>query len=783
MSEPPAPDSAPAAETPLRWRLRPGIAIDPLARSGRYQARDAGSGERFELGAEEVFLCQALAGSGSVETIRQTFNARFGLTLSIAQLEQFYQDMAALGLLEALPAVSVQPPVPDPSPAGVEIDDDDRPGDAYRWVLADPQRAFSRWARRLAWLRHGIWLLGAGVPLALLVLLYNQPAYQYALQRLADPGWHLLFKFLFGLLIINLSSKLLQGITCAGCGGRVDQFGLRLAYGIMPRFFVAKRLRALPRPGQLWVTAAALLTKLALFAGGILLWRLTLEGGATLGSYAFVLGHMALGAFLFTANPLWRADGYTWLAIALGMPRLRERAFQVLGLYLRGRRPPARLAEVERYALLGYAVASVIFVLLLAGLVLFALAVYLEARFQGVGVLLFLLLLALVARWLLYRLVQRSPEQTMPAASASGTSRATPAAALEKAPAAAGPEPVRRSWRRWLLLALLLGVAWLPYPYEVTGEVTLFPRARAEVHALLPGVVERVLAGENQIVTSGQVIAELGTWQQDHDIAATTAALERQQAELALLQHGAKAEAINAAREQRDMAQVRAGHSRKLQELLAPVHKTGVVKDLEYQEAVKTADVDQAAVAVAAANLDLIKSPPLPMEVAVQQAALKQLREQLAYLHDQRERTRLRTPIAGTVATPRLEFKTGTFLKEGDLLAVVEDSSVMQAEILAPESDIGTVRVGAPVRLRVWAWPLREFEGQVVAIAPVVELSPSNPFMRVVRVGFDIPNPDGTLKSAMSGFAKISAGEQPLIVAFSRALVRFVRLEAWSWLP
>ncbi|HNW78709.1 MAG TPA: efflux RND transporter periplasmic adaptor subunit, partial [Candidatus Competibacteraceae bacterium] len=305
----------------------------------------------------------------------------------------------------------------------------------------------------------------------------------------------------------------------------------------------------------------------------------------------------------------------------------------------------------------------------------------------------------------------------------------------------------------------------------------------AEVHALLPGVVERVLAGENQMVTSGQVIAELGTWQQDHDIAATTAALERQQAELALLQHGAKAEAISAAREQRDMAQVRAGHSRKLQELLAPVHKTGVVKDLEYQEAVKTADVDQAAVAVAAANLDLIKSPPLPMEVAVQQAALKQLREQLTYLRDQRERTRLRAPIAGTVATPRLEFKTGTFLKEGDLLAVVEDSSVMQAEILAPESDIGTVRVGAPVRLRVWAWPLREFEGQVVAIAPVVELSPSNPFMRVVRVGFDIPNPDGTLKSAMSGFAKISAGEQPLIVAFSRALVRFVRLEAWSWLP
>ncbi len=272
-------------------------------------------------------------------------------------------------------------------------------------------------------MRHGVWLLIPGVPLALLTLLYNQPAYQHALKSLTDPGWHLLFKLVFGLFAVNLFSKVAQGATCVHYGGRTEQFGIRLAYGLIPRFFVAKRLRGFSRQQRLWVAAAALLTKLGLFVSGTLLWRLTLESGGTLGGYGFVLGHMALGAFLFTANPLWRADGYTWLVAWLAMPRLRERAFLVLGLYLRRRRPPAGLAPGEKYGLLGYALACVLYVLLLAGFVLFSAALQLESRFQGVGVVLFLVLLALVARWGLHRL-QRRQQRSRGAARVGGFCRA-----------------------------------------------------------------------------------------------------------------------------------------------------------------------------------------------------------------------------------------------------------------------------------------------------------------------------------------------------------------------
>lgn len=170
------------------------------------------------------------------------------------------------------------------------------------------------------------------------------------------------------------------------------------------------------------------------------------------------------------------------------------------------------------------------------------------------------------------------------------------------------------------------------------------------------------------------------------------------------------------------------------------------------------------------------------MEVKVKQAELKQLREQLSYLRGQRERCACqRRSREHRYATTGVSDRR--LPEEGDLFAAVEDDRIMRAEDLAPETDIGEVELDKPVRLRVWAYPLRDFTGRVVAVAPIVEPKSDNPFMRVVRVTIEIPNSEGLLRSQMTGFAKISAGEKPFIVAFTRALVRFVMIEMWSWLP
>ena len=65
-------------------------------------------------------------------------------------------------------------------------------------------------------------------------------------------------------------------------------------------------------------------------------------------------------------------------------------------------------------------------------------------------------------------------------------------------------------------------------------------------------------------------------------------------------------------------------------------------------------------------------------------------------------------------------------------------------------------------------------------ISPVVE---ADTFGRVVTVSTVINNDERLLKTGMTGFGKIEGGTKPVIVAFTRMLVRFFSIEMWSWIP
>ncbi|MBL8260533.1 MAG: efflux RND transporter periplasmic adaptor subunit [Candidatus Competibacteraceae bacterium] len=780
-------------------RLRSDLAIREVAdsRGRRYQIRNPATGEQFELGEEEWFLCRQLDGFNDPAAIRDAFAHRFGIDIDCEALAAFYREMAALGLLAAPVerAGAVEPgagasgsAAAVAGPAGARA----RPSRQRAWTLGNPEKWVAGLARRLRGLRGLVWGLIPGLPLAFFILLHHQPQYYRALAQTGQFGFHLLVKLTVGLFCVNLLSQLLQAVACRHYGGRVDRWGIRLAFGVIPRFFFDHPLRGLERRERLWVIATPLLVKLGLFASGVLLWQFNLQGPARLSAYAFVLWHLALGAALFTANPLWRATGYAWLTAYLDFPRLRERAFAALRLLPRNAQPLKLLSARERYALLTYAVATAAYAALLFGTVLLVVAANLETRFQGVGVLLFLVVLVAFSTWLIPRLRgpaarglrsasagARPPIQRLPTVSAPPDTAPPP-----PTPQPIAPKSARSRWASRLLALVLLGALLaLPYPYAVTGGATLLPNRRAEVHATVPGAVNEILVHENQALESGAVLARLSDWKPRYDVAATRAEIEKKRNELQLLQNGSKPEAIALAQQQLALAQVKAAATKKLQDVLAAAAKQGVAPELRHTEASGNADIDKAALAVASANLQLVKSPPLPTEVAIKHAELQQLNEQLRYFQQQLEATQLRAPIAGRVVTPRLEFKLGGFLKEGDLFATLEETQKIQVEVLVPETDIGAVKLDAPVTLRVWAYPLLDFQGAVSLIADTAEPLADNPSVRAVRVITLMDNRDGLLKAEMTGYAKIAAGREPVIVAFTRALVRFAMLEMWSWLP
>ena len=129
------------------------------------------------------------------------------------------------------------------------------------------------------------------------------------------------------------------------------------------------------------------------------------------------------------------------------------------------------------------------------------------------------------------------------------------------------------------------------------------------------------------------------------------------------------------------------------------------------------------------------------------------------------ERTR-KVPMAITWSSPRdgvILQRTaieGMKAAAGDTLFRIGDISVMWVLADVPEYDLGSVKVGQPVTVRVRSLPGRPFTGKIGLIYPQV-----NTQTRTTRVRIELPNPDGVLLPDMYADVEIGTGEAKPVVS------------------
>jgi multidrug resistance efflux pump len=229
-----------------------------------------------------------------------------------------------------------------------------------------------------------------------------------------------------------------------------------------------------------------------------------------------------------------------------------------------------------------------------------------------------------------------------------------------------------------------------------------------------------------------------------------------------------------------ESARVRADYAKiefKRQEKL---YQKQVISEQEYLDAKGEMDKAVNEFLEARANLALTLAGPHPEQIAATRAELERLREALRHDEERLQRTRMVMPIDGRLTTPHLYDLVGTYVKEGALISEIDDDRTMLAEIRLPESDVEGVRVGAEAKLKIWSYPVDLVSAKVIRVDPVaVEAG----YGRVVNVTIEVPNEEFLMKSGMTGHGKVSVGQVPTIVAFTRWLARFIRIELWSWLP
>lgn len=188
-----------------------------------------------------------------------------------------------------------------------------------------------------------------GLPVALYLFCTHTDAYRHDLHRFRG-GFSYLGLLLAHLLTVNLLRCVVQGIVCAGYRAPVPEFGIRLRFGVLPRFYIDKRaVRNLERRAKMWIYATSPLLRLVLITVGMLLWAQFRDTGSSLATLGAWAAHAGFIGLLFVSIPLWKSDGYNWLAALLGLhPRFREHSLRTLFHALLRRPLPAEVPASRR---------------------------------------------------------------------------------------------------------------------------------------------------------------------------------------------------------------------------------------------------------------------------------------------------------------------------------------------------------------------------------------------------------------------------------------------------
>ena len=132
----------------------------------------------------------------------------------------------------------------------------------------------------------------------------------------------------------------------------------------------------------------------------------------------------------------------------------------------------------------------------------------------------------------------------------------------------------------------------------------------------------------------------------------------------------------------------------------------------------------------------------LHYDLQAQQAVVAGAQLELSY-------TRIVAPIAGVIA--KRSVKVGNLVQPNQALFDIVDLDPLQAVLNVPERDLGTLKAGQHVRMRVDALPGAGFDGVIARIAPVVDAA-SGTF----RATCEFRDDTRTLKPGMFGRIEVA---------------------------
>ena len=155
-------------------------------------------------------------------------------------------------------------------------------------------------------------------------------------------------------------------------------------------------------------------------------------------------------------------------------------------------------------------------------------------------------------------------------------------------------------------------------------------------------------------------------------------------------------------------------------------------------------------------------------------ARLDAAKAKVALAEVQLERTLVRAPFDGVLGSRRVS--PGARMDEKDVLITLEAIDRLQIVFTVQEMGIPIARLGAPVVVRVIAWPDEGFPGEVFYVAPSVDIATRRLILKAW-----VPNEHHRLKPGMFGNVEVEVARKENALLLPESAMVYDRHGTYVW--
>ena len=279
------------------------------------------------------------------------------------------------------------------------------------------------------------------------------------------------------------------------------------------------------------------------------------------------------------------------------------------------------------------------------------------------------------------------------------------------------------------------------------------------ISAKTAGQIKDILVNEGSSVKKDEVLMYLDHDLLDIQLRQAQASVEQAEAQLRLLQAGARKEDIQLAQEQVSLTKINLDQAEADKDRLEKLYETSTITKKQFEDAETKYEQALNQYKSAKENLTKIKNITRPEEIESAKANVKRNMVSVDLIRKNIEDCTIKSPVDGIVSKKFAE--TGEYVTPGSAVLKLSDLKNVDLYIYITEEELGKVKLGQKADVTIDTYKDKVYKGEVIYISPEAEFTPKNIQTQeertklVFAVKINIPNAELELKSGMPADAKL----------------------------